>query len=36
MIVKMIQDLGEKLEAQTKKLQQTFNKELEALKHKQR
>lgn len=29
MIVKMIQDLGEKIEAQIEKLQEMFNKELE-------
>ena len=35
MIVKMIQDLGKRMEAQTKKIQETFNKELEDLKNKQ-
>ena len=33
MIVKMIQDLIERMEAQTKKLQEMFNKELEDLKN---
>ena len=36
MIVKMIQDLRKRMEAQTEKLQETFNKELEVLKNKQR
>ena len=34
MIVKMIQDLGEKLEANIKKMQEMFNKDLEELKNK--
>ena len=34
MIVKMIQDLGEKMEAQTEKLQEMLNKGLEDLKNK--
>ena len=33
MIVKMIQDLGRRMEAQTKKIQEMFNKELEDLKN---
>lgn len=32
MIVKMIQDLGEKIEAQIEKLQEMFNKELKRFK----
>ena len=35
MIVKMIQDLGKKLEAKIKKMQEMFNKDLEKLKNKQ-
>ena len=35
MIVKIIQDLGKRMEAQTKKIQEVFNKELEDLKNKQ-
>ena len=35
MIVKMSQDLGKRLEAQTKKIQEMFNKELEDLKNTQ-
>ena len=35
MIVKMIQDLGKTMEAQTERIQKMFNKELEALKNKQ-
>ena len=34
-IVKMIQDLGKKMETQTKKIQEIFNKELEDIKNKQ-
>ena len=34
MIVKMIQNLGNRMEAQTKKIQEMFNKELEELKKK--
>ena len=34
MIVKMIQDLGKRMEAKTKKMQEMFNKELEELKKK--
>ena len=33
--VKLIQDLGKRMEAQTKRIQEMFNKELEALKNKQ-
>ena len=36
MIVKMIQDLRKRMEAQIEKIQEVFNKELEALKNKQR
>ena len=36
MIVKMIQDLGKKLEAKIKKMQEMFNKDLEKQKNKQR
>ena len=36
MMVKMIQDLGKRMEAQTEKIQEMFNKELEDLKNKQR
>ena len=36
MIVKMVQDPRRRLGAQTKRVQQTFNKELEALKNKLR
>ena len=36
MIVKKIQDLGKRVEAQTEKLPEMFNKELEDLKNKQR
>ena len=35
MIVKMIQDLRKRMEAQTKKIQEMFNKELENVKNKQ-
>ena len=35
MIVKMIQDLGKRMEARIKKIQEKFNKELEELKNKQ-
>ena len=35
MIVKMIQDLGNELEAKTDKLQETLNKEIEDMKVKQ-
>ena len=35
MIVKMIQDLGKRMEAKTKKMQEMFNKDLEELKNKQ-
>ena len=34
MIVKMIQDLGKRMEAQIKKIQERFNKELQDLKKK--
>ena len=34
MIVKMIQDLGKRMEAQIKKIQEMFNKELQDLKKK--
>ena len=33
-IVKMIQDLGKRMEAKTEKMQEMFNKELEELKNK--
>ena len=36
MIVKMIQNLGKEMEAQTEKIQEMFNKEIEDLKNKQR
>ena len=36
MIVKMIQNLGKRMAAQTKKIQKMFNKELEDLKNKHR
>ena len=36
MIVKMIQNLGNRMEAQTEKIQKMFNKDLEELKNKQR
>ena len=36
MIVKMIQDLKKRVEAQTKKIQEMINKELEDVKNKQR
>ena len=36
MIVKMIQDLRKRMEAQIKKIQEEFNKDLEELKNKQR
>ena len=36
MIVKMIQDLRKRMEAQIKKIQEEFNKELEELKNKDR
>ena len=35
MTVKMIQDLGKRMQAQTKKIQEMFNKDLEDLKNKQ-
>ena len=35
MIVKMIQDLGKRMEAKMKKMQEMFNKDLEELKNKQ-
>ena len=35
MIVKIIQDLGKRMEAQTEKIQEIFNKELEDIKSKQ-
>ena len=35
MIVKMVQDLGKRMEAQIEKIQEMFNKELEELKNKQ-
>ena len=35
MIVKMIQDLGERMEANIEKMQEMFNKDLEELKNKQ-
>ena len=35
MIIKMIQDFGKKMEAQTQKLQKMFNKEIEEIKEKQ-
>ena len=35
MIVKMIQDLGKRMEAKIEKMQETFNKDLEELKSKQ-
>ena len=33
MIVKMIQDVGKRMEAQTEKIQEIFNKDLEDLKN---
>ena len=36
MIVKMNQDLGKRMEAKIKKMQEVFNKDLEELKNKQR
>ena len=36
MIVKMIQDFGKRMEAKIEKMQETFNKDLEELKNKQR
>ena len=36
MIVKMIQDLGKRMEAKIEKMQEMFNKNLEKLKNKQR
>ena len=36
MIVKMIQNLGKRMEAQIKKIQEVFNKDLEELRKKQR
>ena len=36
MIVKMIQNLGNRMQAQTKKIQEMFNKETKDLKNKQR
>ena len=36
MIVKMIQDLGKRMEAKIEKMQEMFNKHLEELKSKQR
>ena len=35
MIVKMIQDLGKRIEAKIEKMQEMFNKDLEELKNKQ-
>ena len=35
MIVKVIQDLGKRMETQTKKIQEIFNEELEDIKDKQ-
>ena len=35
MKVKMIQDLGQRMEAQTERIQEMFNKELEDLKNKE-
>ena len=35
MIVKMIQDLGKRMEAKLEKMQEMFNKDLEELKKKQ-
>ena len=35
-IIKMTQDLGQRMEAKTEKIQEIFNKELEDLKNKQR
>ena len=35
MIVKMIQDLGKRMEANTEKMQEVFNKDIEELKNKQ-
>ena len=34
MIVKLIQDLGKRMEAETEKMQEMFNKDLEELKNK--
>ena len=36
MIVKMIQDLGKRMETKIKKMQEVFNEDLEELKNKQR
>ena len=36
MIVKMIQDLGKRMEAKIEKMQEMFNKDLQELKNKQR
>ena len=36
MIVKMIQDLGKRMEAKTEKMQEMFTKDLQELKNKQR
>ena len=36
MIVKMIQDLGKRMEAKIEMMQESFNKDLEELKNKQR
>ena len=36
MIMKMIQDLGKRMEVKIEKMQETFNKHLEKLKNKQR
>ena len=36
MIVKMLQDLGKRIEAQTKKIQEMLNNNLEEIKNKQR
>ena len=36
MIVKMIQDLGKRMEGRIKKMQEMFNKDLEELKNRQR
>lgn len=35
MTAKIIQDFGKRMEAQTKKIQEIFNKELEGLKNKE-
>ena len=36
MVVKMTQNLGNRMEAQIEKIQETFNKDLEEVKNKQR